>query len=376
MLLAVIAALIGCGGAGSPPAPTPVGIALGDPNPGLSADSYAAFERGRELFVHRFTRSEGHGPDFNTTSCRSCHGIPVPGGSSPRYRDFIMAARFVNNVMEGAFDGQQLVARNFSYERDRREPMPANADVEARRNAPAMFGMGLLERIPEADIRFNEDPNDADEDGVSGRVNRDGFLVGRFGFKAQVAGLEGFVRGPLFNHMGITTDPLSAGGIPQVAEPDKSNSDADGVADPEFSRADLLDLLMFVRELAPHEPRPMNVEARRGETLFTQIGCATCHIPNIVRDGDPVLAYSDLLLHDMGGTMADGIEMGDALGNEFRTAPLWGLRHHAPYLHDGRADTIEQAIGEHGGEAIDAQSQFTTLSQADRTAIIRFLETR
>jgi len=377
LLIAALAALLAACGGGGGAAPAPVGIALGDPNPGLSADTYAAFERGRDLFVRRFAQSEGHGPDFNTSSCRSCHGVPVPGGSAERYRDFILAGRFVNNVLEGAFDNKQLVARNFSYVRPHREPMPDDADVIANRNAPAMFGMGLLERIPALDIRRNADELDADGDGISGSFNRDGFQVGRFGFKAQTADLEGFVRGPLFNHLGITTDPLSAGGgTPQVVEPGESNSDDDGVADPELSRSDLLDLLVFVRELAPPEPETMDAEAQRGETLFEQIRCADCHIPNVVQTGAPVLAYSDLLLHEMGPALADGIEMSNAMGDEFRTAPLWGLRHHAPYLHDGRADTIEQAIVAHGGEASASQALFTGLGAADRAALIRFLETR
>ena len=377
LLIAALAALLAACGGGGDAAPAPVGIALGDPMPGLSADTYAAFERGRDLFVRRFAQSEGHGPDFNTSSCRSCHGVPVPGGSSERYRDFIMAGRFVDNVLEGAFENEQFVARNFSYERMRREPVPTDADVIASRNAPPMFGMGLLERIPALDIRRNEDENDVDIDGISGRANLDGFRVGRFGFKAQTADLEGFVRGPLFNHMGITTDPLSAGGgAPQVVAPDDSNSDDDGVADPELSRADLLDLLVFVRELAPPEPEAMDAEAQRGETIFTQVRCADCHIPNLVQVGTPVLAYSDLLLHDMGAGLADGIEMKDATGTEFRTPPLWGVRHHAPYMHDGRADDLEQAIIAHGGEASVSLALFNGLDAADRAALIRFLETR
>ena len=194
--------------------------------------------------------------------------------------------------------------------------------------------------------------------------------------QAQTASLEGFTRGPLFNHMGITTDPLSAGGIAQVAAPDESTFDNDGVADPEMSRADLLDLLMFVRELAPPEPEPMDASARQGESLFTQIGCAECHIPNLVRSGAPVLAYTDLLLHEMGPNLADAISMGDAQGDEFRTPPLWGVRHHAPYLHDGRADTLKEAIVLHGGEALRALAQFTALNVEERAAVIRFLETR
>jgi CxxC motif-containing protein (DUF1111 family) len=377
--LACIAFGASCSGTFTPP----VERALGDPNPGLSAAELDAFGRGREQFERRFGRSEGHGPDFNTSSCRSCHSIPVTGGSSPLYRNFFVVGFEVLGRLEPGLEGGQFVARSFSYERRAREAIPADADVVAQRNAPPTFGMGLLERIPEGDIVRNEDPIDLDGDGISGRVNRESSAIGRFGYKAQESDLESFVRGPLFNHLGITTDPLSLGprvaGIPtlaQVSAPEEPTTDNDGVPDPELPFQDLSDLLVFVRELGPPPPEPMNFAARRGERLFDEVGCADCHIPNIVRNGDPVLAYSDLLLHEMGTELADGIDMDLATGSEFRTQPLWGLRHHAPFLHDGRADTVERAILFHGGEAQRSRDEFAALSDADRAALIAFLETR
>jgi len=120
----------------------------------------------------------------------------------------------------------------------------------------------------------------------------------------------------------------------------------------------------------------MNAQARLGESLFDQIGCAGCHVPNLVRSGQPIFAYTDLLLHDMGAELADGVTMGVATASEFRTQPLWGLRHTAPFLHDGRAATIERAIELHGGEALDARNEFVGRGAADRAAVIAFLETR
>jgi CxxC motif-containing protein (DUF1111 family) len=369
LLLASLAAA--CGGGDDTPPPVPVEQNLGDPRPGLDPAVLEAFERGREIFVKRFTRAEGHGPDFNTNSCRSCHEFPAVGGSAPRYRNFYIAK---NADGSNFFEGDQLVARTFSYDRPVRESM-ATAAVQAQRGTPPLFGVGFIERIRSADIRANADAFDDDNDGISGRFNIDGAEIGRFGYKAQEGNLEAFIRAPIFNHMGITTDPLSS--TTQATIPDEPTTDNDGVPDPEMSRQDLSDLLTFLQELdAPH-PLPMDDVALRGEAVFDEIGCAKCHIPNIVRESEPpVYAYSDLLLHDMGPGLDDGITMGIATGTEFRTQPLWGLRHHAPFLHDGRADTIHDAIDLHGGEAQPARDAYTQLPESDRTALIRFLETR
>jgi len=375
-LLVPILALIGCGGG-----TTPKSIAqLGDPMPGLGSARLAAFDRGKALFAKRFTRTDGHGPDFNTSSCMSCHEFPTIGGSSPLYRNFFMARK--NGV--NYFDDDQLVARTFSYTRAVRERIGPDADTVAQRNAPPMFGIGQLRHITDSEIRENADPFDDDGDGISGKANFDLASVGRFGYKAQEANLEEFIRGPIFNHMGITTDPLSfsplVAGLTverQVSAPDEPTTDDDGVPDPELGAQDLFDLLVFNEELAPPQPLPMDSDALRGEQLFLNtIDCAKCHIPNLKQTGNPILAYSDLLVHYMGIGLADGIVMGLAQGNEFRTQPLWGARHHAPYMHDGRADTLEDAILLHDGEGRNARNAFTALSPADRAAVIKFLETR
>ena len=367
-MLSLVAA---CGGGGDPaPGPAPVGIKLGDPNPGVTGTRLMAFAAGQAVFGRRFTRSEGHGPDFNTDSCTSCHEIPVLGGSGPRYRNFYIA-RDAGGV--NFFQDNQLVARSFSYTRDRRESMEGAA-VVAQRGTPPLFGIGLFERISAFDILANEDPADSDGDGISGRANRDGAAVGRFGYKSQEGGLLDFIRGPLFNHMGVTTNPLVS--IQQVGTPQEPTTDDDGVADPEMGATDLTNLLVWLQELAPPAPLPLTAAAARGEALFTSIGCAKCHIKNLVTNGPAINAYTDLLLHNMGPGLADGIRMGLAGPDEFRTQPLWGLRHHAPYLHDGRADTIDEAILLHGGEAQDARDAYAALNGGGKADLLSFLETR
>jgi len=369
--------LAGCGGGSTSVA----ALQLGDPNPGLTADELASFERGHDVFQHRFTREEGHGPDFNTSSCKSCHEIPVPGGSSGLYRNFFLVGYVQGATFVPGMENNQFVARTFSYERVMREPIPADALV-AQRNAPPVFGMGHFERLPASAILANQDPTDADGDGISGRVNVDGVEIGRFGYKAQEAGLVDFTRSPMFNHMGITSNPPAVSQVAglsaeaQVVVPGQPLSDDDGVPDPEILPGDLDDLIRFVRQLAPPAPLPMDATARRGEALFEDIGCARCHIPDLGTPDEPVRAYTDLLIHDMGTPLADGIPMGSATGAEFRTQPLWGVRHHAPFLHDGRAGTLDEAIRLHGGEAGAIRNTYAALPPADRDAILAFLETR
>ncbi len=376
--IAVAILLTGCGGGGS----SGTSLELGDPNPGLSAQALAAFERGREVFVRRFVRTEGHGPDFNVNSCKACHEIPVVGGSAPLYRNFFLVGRVQpNGSFQPAMEGNQPVARTFSYVRTQRETIPLDTLV-AQRSAPPIFGLGVFERLSDTEIAGNSDPTDLDGDGVSGRTNIDGPLVGRFGYKSQEGSLIDFVRGPFFNHMGITSNfpvvppPGQLSAVAQVAPPAQPLTDSDGVPDPEISDEDLVDLVIFLRELAAPAPLPMDETARRGETLFMGTGCAKCHIPNLKSTGEPALAYTDLLIHDMGPELADGVVQLLSSGTEFRTQPLWGVRHHAPFLHDGRAATLDDAIRAHGGEAEGIRNAYAALPEADRDAIVAFLETR
>jgi CxxC motif-containing protein (DUF1111 family) len=376
--IAVALLLAGCGGGSGA-----VAVAqLGDPNAGLSAEMLAAFDRGREVFVRRFVRAEGHGPDFNVDSCKACHEIPAIGGSAPLYRNFFLVGRIQpNGTFTAAMEGNQFVARTFSYVRTQRETIPADTLV-AQRSAPPIFGLGVFERLSAEEITANVDPTDADGDGVSGRANIDGPLVGRFGYKSQEGSLIDFVRGPFFNHMGLTSNfpqvppPGQLAAAPQVAPPALPLVDNDGVPDPELPDADLVDLVIFLRELAAPAPLPMDETARRGEGLFFATGCAKCHIPNLRQAGEPALAYTDLLIHDMGPQLADQVTQLLATGSEFRTQPLWGVRHHAPFLHDGRAATIDEAIRLHGGEAQGVRDAYVALPQADKDAILGFLETR
>jgi CxxC motif-containing protein (DUF1111 family) len=246
-----------------------------------------------------------------------------------------------------------------------------------------------LQEIPDGEIMSHADPDDEDADGISGRANDNGIAIGRFGRKAQTASLELFVRGPVFNHMGITSDPLSAerrAELPTFAEapgtirakqaviPDEPTLDVDGVPDPELGEADLFDLLSFVLLLAAPAPDEPTAETERGRATFEGLGCDGCHLPSLRGPRGAIPAYSDLLLHDMGDELADGFPMEAATGREFRTQPLWGIAAASPYLHDGRASTIDEAIRWHGGEAAPIRDAYAALSGSERGELIAFLE--
>jgi CxxC motif-containing protein (DUF1111 family) len=137
-----------------------------------------------------------------------------------------------------------------------------------------------------------------------------------------------------------------------------------------------------MRLLAPLPTLPLSASAQIGRGLFEAAGCADCHVPVLQTGAHPVAAlanqpvalYSDLLLHDM-GPLGDGMPQGAALGAEMRTAPLWGLRASAPYLHDGRAATVEDAIRAHEGQGKGARDRYAALSPAQRKALLDFLGT-
>lgn len=254
----------------------------------------------------------------------------------------------------------------------RQEYDPAVADVFEQRQSPALFGLGLIEGIPPMEIVALEDPSDRDRDGIRGVARRldvaGGQEIGRFGWKAQMPRVGDFVRQAMGEELGITS--LDDGrGFALVA-------DLDDVEDPEALEADIADLAFFLRNLAP-PPRTNSSapEVALGETRFAEIGCAVCHRPTMPGAGGvPVPLYSNLLLHDV---MPDGFrgmaEPGAGVGL-YRTPPLWGVRHTAPYLHDGRAETLEAAILAHDGEARSVRAAFEALPRAERDAILRFLE--
>jgi len=370
----------------------------GDPLPGLTRAERARFEAGREVFEREFTPETGLGPLFNSNSCGECHEDPKLGGTGDEIE--IHATAFLVRSPEAAAPGssgagpacdplvdqggpvvqQQVTPALKEALGISEEPIPPRATSTGRRTTPSILGFGLLDAVPDEAILAYADPEDRDQDGISGRPNRfvDGRL-GRFGRKAFAPDLREFNAGAFLIEQGITSPDQQAeetiGGLPVPPG-------VDPVADPEMSAEDLARADDFVRLLAPPSRLPGGRESRRGERVFTEIGCAACHVPKLVTGKSQVRAlsrrevgaFTDLLLHDMGPGLAD-ICLGLATPAEFRTEPLMGLRLKSSFLHDGRAASIEDAIRQHGGEGQRARDRFDALPEARRLSLIRFLKT-
>lgn len=380
----------------------------GDIIPSATDEQKATFDRGKAIMAKRFDLADGLGPAFNVTFCGACHERPVPGGSAGLYRNFFIGGRLTG---DGAFIASESagmaggVLRVFNYDENEpaRPAVPTTTTVFAQRNAIPMFGVGLIAELTDEELLSRADPDDADGDGISGRANFEAGFVGRFGRKSQTASIEGFIRGPLFNHLGVTTDALTdaqraalpvasdrrldsariknpdpiremkSGHRMQVAVSDASTIDDDDVADPELTTDQLFDLVSFTMLLAAPEFEPLTEQGEQGRQLFHQANCSACHTPRVESPRGPLPTYSDFLLHDMGDALADGIVQGVATGSEFRTQPLWGICSTGPYLHDGRATTVEEAILAHGGEAQTARDAFDAFSAEEKAAVVEFL---
>lgn len=368
----------------------------------------------------------GLGPFFNNASCAGCHlkngrGLPEPGQllvrvSAPKINPIqpgnyhLEGSIKLDNmppvlglgtqIQDFAIYGQKPEATvniewqektgeygdGTSYELRSPQPkitlpngQPIATDIQkSLRIPPPVFGLGLLEAVPEQTILNLADPQDKNHDGISGKVNRvwdvkkQSEALGKFGLKAGNPTLIQQNAGAYVNDMGIT-NPLFTEGEKQTDIDQKT-----------------LDLTTFyVQTLAvPARTLLDDLQVKRGETLFTQANCVSCHLPTLKTGNHAVkeLAnqtihpYTDLLLHDLGPGLADNRPEFQASGTEWRTPALWGIgltqtiSPYSGYLHDGRARTLEEAILWHGGEAETAKEAFRTLNQKDREALVRFLQ--
>jgi len=386
-------------GATTPPAPAIpapefriVPASLGTPLTRLSMAQRRQFDAGRAEFQTVFTPETGLGPLFNAVSCASCHEQPVVGGSGSNDEGEagedveLHATAFHGGTAScdalAAVGGQviqkQLTPAYSAYTNLTAEPIPAAATDSGHRTTPDLFGFGLLDAVPDAEILARADPFDTNGDGISGRPNRtaDGRL-GRFGRKAQAATLREFNAEASVMEMGVTNPGFQ---VEQTIAGEPFPPGMDPLPEPEISAAQLAALDAFVRFLAPPPRAPLGFVSAHGAVLFSRIGCASCHTPVLVTGANPipalrfrfVPAYTDLLLHDMGPDLAD-ICLGQALPSEFRTEPLMGLRFQTAFLHDGRAATISQAIDLHGGEGLAARNRFVRLTVFERAALLKFL---
>lgn len=380
---------------------------------------------------------DGLGPLFNTNACQNCHikdgrGHPpaadakqavsmlvrlsVPASETddltrtglvpePNYGGQFQDAAIPGVEPEGRVrvsyepvtltftDGHQVTLRKPRLEfSDLAYGEMHPATLFSARVAPPMIGLGLLEAIPEADLLAHADPNDDDGDGISGRANRvwdsanNTTAMGRFGWKAGQPGVLQQSAGAFANDMGLNshlvpTDSCAPSQTACLAMPNGGEV--------EVSDSVLNSVVFYSRTLAV--PARRNVEdpqVLKGKALFHEANCQGCHIPKFTTGAqapEPELAnqtirpYTDLLLHDMGPGLADGRPEFLANGQEWRTAPLWGIglteavNGHTQFLHDGRARNLMEAVLWHGGEAAASRDKVLTFDADQRAALLAFL---
>lgn len=265
-------------------------------------------------------------------------------------------------------------------------PTPTNYSA---RVSPQLVGMGLLEAIPETAILALEDADDANKDGISGKVHvvtdyvTGSPRVGRFGWKAGKPEVAHQVAGALNSDMGVMTAIYPA--------PDCGSAQGDcGKTGAELDPVNFQNLVDYISLLGVRARRDAkDPTVMQGEALFKSAGCVSCHVPTLTTGkyhpkaelrNQTIHPFTDLLLHDMGPGLADNLPEGQASGAEWRTAPLWnigmtaGVSGGEAYLHDGRARTLNEAILWHGGEAEKAAARFKEMSSTDSDALIKFLK--
>jgi len=404
---------------------------------GLTAEQRAVRRRGEAFFNTPFvpapsaaTLRDGLGPLFNSASCESCHNnlgrgqSPAAGGLSstsvvvqfswrdeggrrrphPAYGSNLNPLAIDGVAPEGQLhveyetvtgryaDGAEWVIRrprhaivDLAY-----GPLDGNTTFSPRMT-PAAIGMGLLEAVPDASILALADPGDLDGDGISGRPNwlagADGRRrLGRFGWKANQPDVRAQTVAAFSAEQGVTSPDLPMSSCTSVQEACLSRPDG---GTPEIGEQDLQALLLFMQTAPVPARRDLDSPAvRRGAEVFRRAGCDACHVPTFTT-GDTALdvlanqrihAYTDLLLHDMGPGLADGRPDHEATGSEWRTPPLWGIGRAAEigtrpaYLHDGRAQSLAEAVLWHGGEAEPSRQAFIAASPGDRAALLAFLD--
>jgi CxxC motif-containing protein (DUF1111 family) len=407
----------------------------------ISLDNMLMFSAGNAFFNQAWTEApssnesrDGLGPLFNARSCSACHfkdgrgrpplgdevdftsmllrigtgglgpdGTPlpdpvygdqlqptgagdVPGEGAPRVTYTAVAGEYADGT------GYELSAPTYDIEAPSHGPLVADLRISPR-VAPAMIGMGLLQAIPERRLDELADPDDADGDGISGRINRvwdvatQALAVGRFGWKAEQPSVRQQAAGAFIGDLGITSSVFPE---QQCTEAELECQGALGGGDPEISDR-LFERVVRYSELLAVPARSTFAEPNvlRGKARFGELGCGGCHTASHRTSDGAELAevrdqliwpYTDLLLHDMGDALSDRRPTYAASGNEWRTPPLWGLGHygdvnrHDRLLHDGRARGVAEAILWHGGEAEATKQGFLELPAEDRLDLISFVE--
>jgi CxxC motif-containing protein (DUF1111 family) len=363
---------------------------LDGPVVGLTAAEAFRHAQGDAAFTGQvFTSLTGLGPIFVANSCGSCHAGDGKGHPFTTLTRFGQTDNTGNHFLDRG--GPQL--QNRALPGFLPEQIPAGATY-TKLMPPGNTGLGFLELVPDSVILAMADPNDSDQDGISGVPNYNYLpsyiipfsnaiplgqkYICRFGKKAGAYSLLHQTVNAYNQDIGITS----------VFEPKDTYSGL--LVDPEISTQTVNDVVFYLQTLkVPVQRNQNDPTIQQGKQGFLAIGCGNCHRPSLTAGYSPVDAlsrkefgpYTDLLLHDMGPGLDDGYTEGSAETYEWRTPPLWGLGL-APksqggqyfLLHDGRATSIEGAIQFHGGEAAASKANFNGLSQSEKDALIKFLK--
>jgi CxxC motif-containing protein (DUF1111 family) len=388
--VAVLAFLGACGS--SPPAPSgpPSAIPIGD----LSAADLAKFEDGKAEFETTYGESGGLGPLYIAPQCASCH---QDGGRGPG-----MVMKMVMVDADGYSTAMDQKALPFGH--TVRMGLAAGAVTPivppnvpgvkvTTRLGPQLIARGYLEAIDDAEIERVEAGQAMRTDAIHGMINRVTYqatpnpdttfsnyhtgqtgIVGRFGLKARQATLDDYAADAYLGALGLTS-PMQPN---ELANPDNLVDDRLPGQDLDIDAIDRVAYYLRRIAIPPRTNLP-----DRGPALFDQAQCSACHVPSLKTRSDypiPQLAnidapvFTDLLLHDMGVDLADGLNDQSAFSTGWRTTPLIGVRFATAYLHDGRAATVEAAIQAHAGEATASAAAFAALSSDDQQTLVSYVE--
>lgn len=366
------------------------------PLDGLTQSQLKLFTAGADEFDEVYNADKGLGPIFVATSCGGCHAGDNKG------HPFTTLTRFGQSDTTGnkflAFGAPQIQHRAIPGHVG--ETVPAGA-TSSQFIAPIVSGVGFIELVSDQDILAMSDPNDANGDGISGVPNwntipawvnpfpnaatKNGKYICRFGRKASTYNLVQQTVGAYNNDMGLTTTFLPNNPFNYL-----EGTTSTPVGDIEISDKSLNSNLFYLQVLqTPIQRNQTNSEVIKGKDIFIQIGCEACHRQTLKTGYSPIAVlsnkefhpYTDLLLHDMGSELNDNYTEGSALASEWRTTPLWGVGLSSSsqgglvyLMHDGRAHNFQEAIQLHGGEGSMSRTKFNQLSDSDKQAVIKFLE--
>jgi CxxC motif-containing protein (DUF1111 family) len=382
---------------------------LDAPLDGLTGAQLRLHLAGDEAFGRHFSAADGLGPLFLASSCAQCHVGEGKGHPFFSITRFGRAGTTFDPVRE--LGGPQLQHRALPGYPP--EVVPPGTMAVSQFMPPAITGLGFLEAVDDTTLLRLADPDDADGDGISGRVQLldaddfvselvtleavvqgsaptrgmpiEGKVIGRFGRKASAVNLLHQTVTALSEDMGLTSDLIPR----DLLNRQVGNLGTDEVPDPEVGSSTVEALVFYLKTLRQPLRRGVgDADVQAGADLFAEIGCAACHLPTLRTGASEIPQldrvefhpYTDLLLHDLGAELDEGYTEGRAESAEWRTTPLWGLGLSARFqggqafhLHDGRSRTLTEAIEYHGGEGAASREGFRMLSAEERERLLRFL---